>query len=429
MNARMAVVLTVLFASAALGQAENCGPSHPDAVPNRFIIGIATKWQSSTEQFSDVLEGLESVTSARVLPSIRAVEVTGREDLLVPELRKRRLWDYVEHKTPVYYRYGTAKPDDRLYPRQWAHKAMSSETAWDLATNARNAVMAITDSGIDIDHPDLAGNLWWNPAETPGDGVDNDGNGIVDDVHGARWKESEIVSGLVQDDHNHGTWVAGIAGAVGNNAKEGIAGTAWSARLMILKFLHPVSGKTLPAGTDTDAIEALHYAQAHGARVVNASWGSRCYSADLEKAIDDLRKAGILVVAAAGNFGTNNDDDKKTFYPASFKLENVISVLSTTEDQEKAPNSCFGPTSVDLGAPGSEIMTTSIDGYSSRSGTSMAAPFVSAAAALLETQRGRQLSITEFRTRLLSAVDKLPALNGMCATGGRLNLRKLLEAP
>jgi hypothetical protein len=295
---------------------------------------------------------------------------------------------------------------------------LSARDAWSIRTSASNIVVAVIDSGIRASHQDLTNNLWINPGEVAGNGLDDDANGIVDDVHGINATTTPS-SGALTDDFGHGTHVAGIIGATGNNGT-GVSGVAWQARIMTCRFLDR-SGN----GSLSDLQECLDYARAKGARVVNCSFESSVSSVTLSNAFVELRNAGIIVTAAAGNSGTDNDAFPK--YPASFPMDNIISVTATTRTDDQAYN--YGATSVHLGAPGVSIYSTrnfSDSAYTTDSGTSFAAPCVAGAAALLLAEFPG-LTYRQVIDRVLATVDPLPSLAGRCVTGGRLNLARALS--
>jgi subtilisin family serine protease len=293
--------------------------------------------------------------------------------------------------------------------------------AWDTLTSASNIVVAVLDSGIHTTHQDLAPNLWRNPGEIPGNGVDDDGNGYVDDVFGIN---TLATNGVPEDDFGHGSHVAGILGAVGNN-NVGVAGICWRVQIMACKFLD-VHGN----GSVSDAVKCIDYARTNGANIINLSWGDPSFASQaLYDAIDSARAAGIIVVCACGNSGANND--ATPLYPASYNLDNIIAVAATTRSDTLANFSCYGATSVDLGAPGQEVVscwTGSDNNYTVYSGTSMAAPMVAGACALVWA-RFRSENYHQIISRILNHVDPLPALAGKCVSGGRLNVWKAITAP
>lgn len=292
--------------------------------------------------------------------------------------------------------------------------------AWNIAHGTSQTIVAVLDSGVDYTHPDLAANMWRNPGEIAGNGKDDDRNGFVDDVYGADFASND---GDPKDELGHGTHVAGTIGAVGNNGV-GIAGVAWSTRIMALKFMDSQGN-----GYTSDAVRALDYAIAHGAKVVNASWGGGNYNAAMESAIARARAAGVIFVASAGNNGANNDNSP--YYPASYitKSDNVVTVAATDRSDNLASFSNFGAKTVTLTAPGVSINSTRPGNrYVELSGTSMAAPQVAGALAVLWDQHPTW-TYQQILAQLRSSVDVLPSLTGKTQTGGRLNLAKLVGAP
>ena len=268
-------------------------------------------------------------------------------------------------------------------------------------------------------HEDLADNMWVNPDEIPGNGLDDDGDGYVDDVHGINVIAN---TGDPNDDHGHGTHVSGTVGGVGNNSV-GVVGVAWKVQIMACKFLD-ASG----SGFISDAVKCIDYARSKGAKVINASWGSTSFTSQaLHDAIDNLRQAGIIFVAAAGN--SAQDNGVNPIYPASYDLDNIISVAATTRNDDLAVFSNYGATTVDLGAPGDPIFSCwngSDSDYRYFQGTSMAAPHVTGTCALLMAHYPND-NYQQIINRILSNVDPLPSLEGKCVSGGRLNLQKALS--
>lgn len=307
---------------------------------------------------------------------------------------------------------------------------------WDRRTNASSVIVAVTDTGVRYTHEDLAGNMWTNPGETAGNGIDDDGNGYVDGVHGIN---AITNSAPPIDDNHHGTHVAGTIGAVGNNST-GVVGVAWSVRIMALKFLNS-SG----SGSASDAIECIDYATKMRAHIINASWGGTGFSQALREAIARARNQGILFVAAAGNtlYG-GSDNDSYPLYPAGYDLDNVIAVAASTRTDARASYSHWGLVSVHLAGPGGEVpnpyntnyptwtngiystWNSSDSAYQYLAGTSMAAPHVSGALALLWAYEAVE-SYVQLKNRLLSSTDPLAGFSGRCQTGGRLNLNGALS--
>jgi len=279
----------------------------------------------------------------------------------------------------------------------------------------QGVVVAVIDTGIDSTHPDLVNNLWTNPGEIPNNNIDDDGNGYVDDYHGYDFVNDD---GDPTDDNGHGTHIAGIIAADNDNAF-GTVGIAPDAQIMVLKFLDQNS-----EGSTFDAIQAIEYATLMGADIINASWGGEVYSQALNDAIAAAANVGQLVVTAAGNAGTNNDVAPQ--YPASYDLDNVISVGASTASDQLASFSNYGQTSVDLVAPGDNIYSTLPNGqYGTLSGTSMAAPYVTGTAALLRAAYPN-LSPNDLKAVILGSTDVLPELADVVASGGQLNVSQAL---
>lgn len=341
---------------------------------------------------------------------------------------------------------------------------IDADQAWDVTTGTTRMTVAVIDTGIDYTHRDLYLNVWINQGEVPtnlglvdtdGDGlitfydlnhtanagkvkhfnsngyidfqdvlndprwvngVDNDGNGYKDDIVGWNFVKN---NNNPFDDNGHGTHVAGIIGAMGNNGV-GVSGVNHRVQLAALKFL-AADG----SGSTSAAIAALNYAVAKGIPISNNSWGGGGQSTALSTAINNARTAGHLFVAAAGNESRNNDVTPN--YPSNYAHDNIIAVASTDNRDRLSSFSNFGATSVDLAAPGSAILST-IPGnkYASYNGTSMATPFVAGAAALVW---GNEPSLTyaQVRARLLGSVDPIGGLAGKVATGGRLNVFKAIS--
>jgi subtilisin family serine protease len=250
----------------------------------------------------------------------------------------------VEAAEPNYIVRALAAPNDPDFHEQWGLSRIDARGAWSVTTGSADVVIAVLDTGLALAHPDLVGNIWRNPGEIAGNGLDDDGNGLVDDTRG--W-DFIAESNRPMDHNGHGTHVAGILGAVGNNHID-IAGTAWTVSIMPLRFLDSQG-----AGSVFDAVSAIDYARQKGARVINASYGSPFFSRMERDAIEEFCLTGGLFVAAAGNRG-----NAEPTYPASYDLPCIISVAATDENDALAAFSSFDPVSVDLGAPGTDILST-----------------------------------------------------------------------
>jgi len=409
----------------------------PEFKPGELLVKFKT---ASVSSVSDVIEGL----NAEILNHFEMVDVYHiglPESLAIAEaLGLLRNNAQVEYAEPNYVRKASSTfPNDPNFSSQWALYNTGQEGgtpgahinapgAWDVKTGSNATVVAVIDTGVDYNHPDLAGNMWRNLGEIPGNGVDDDGNGYIDDVYGI---DAYNHDSNPLDDFGHGTHCAGIVGARGNNSV-GVAGVNWNVSIMALKFLD-----SWGYGYDSGAIECINYAMMmktlHGVnvRVLSNSWGGADYGQALYDAIQTAGANNILFVASAGNnYGSNND--LIPTYPASYDLLNIIAVAATDHYDDLAYFSNIGPTSVDVGAPGDHVLSTMPTyhvtlndygcamNYDYLSGTSMACPHVSGLAALL-LALNPSYTYTELRTRILSTVETLLSLTGKVLMGGRIN--------
>lgn len=284
---------------------------------------------------------------------------------------------------------------------------IKATTAWSKTTGSSSTIIAVIDTGVYYTHPDLAANIWRNPGEIAGNGIDDDRNGYIDDVYGWNFVSK---NNNPTDDNGHGTHCAGTIAAVGNN-NIGVTGVAWNAKIMPLKFLTATGN-----GYVSDAISAVLYANRMGAHVISNSWGGTQYTQALKDAID---ASPAVVVCAAGNSGLNTDTTPQ--YPSAYTSSNIISVAATDAKDNLAGFSNYGISSVDLAAPGVTIRSTDKNNqYRYLSGTSMATPYVSGVAALIKSANPGMTKY-QIRDRILTTVDKVSSLNGKVATGGRLN--------
>ena len=326
----------------------------------------------------------------------------------------------VEWAEPNYTFTLDATPDDPYYTTQAPYLSrLEMPAAWDYTTGQSDVIIAVLDTGVALDHLDLASGIWTNPqedAENSANGIDDDGNGFIDDVHG--WNFA-LNNNAVADDYGHGTHVAGIAAARINNGI-GIAGMAGGATIMPLKVFFPPPNVL---GTYEDLIRAMIYATDNGARVINMSLGATSYSLGEEAAVDYAWDHGVVVVAAAGNTGRNS-----YHYPAAHR--NAIAVAATDASDKRAGFSTYGDF-VDIAAPGASVFSTYFDPnrpYVYMSGTSMATPHVAGLAGLLFSLNP-QLTNTQVRELIETNVDDLGAAGWDPYFGsGRINARKALAA-
>lgn len=317
-------------------------------------------------------------------------------------------------------------PDDSSFSSLWglnntgqtggvADADIDAPEAWEIQTG-NDVVVGVIDTGIDYTHPDLVNNMWTNPGEIPGNGLDDDLNGYVDDVYGYDFAYND---GDPFDRQSHGTHVAGTIAAESNNG-QGVTGVSWDAQLMAIQFLDD-SGR----GSTFNAIRAVEYATMMGAQLTNNSWGGGGFSQGLHDAIEAAGKANSLFIAAAGNNSRNTD--ASPYYPANYELDNVISVAATDHHDNLSWFSNYGATTVDLGAPGSSIYSTVPGGgYAYKNGTSMAAPHVAGVASLLWSE-DPSLSASEVKQAILDSSDPIAALDGKTLSGGRLNALNALN--
>jgi len=319
-------------------------------------------------------------------------------------------------------------PNDPLVSSQWnlqntgqyaatVGNDINAAQAWRMTTGSRNVVVAVIDSGIDLTHPDLAANIWTNPGDDSGNAVDDDNNGYPNDIHGWNFVDN---NNQVSDGYGHGTHVAGIIGAVGNNGI-GVTGISWQVSLMVLKVQD-----SRGIGYTSSVIKAINYVtmmrRDHGINIVavNASWEAAAgFSVVVQEAIRAEGDAGVTFVAAAGNQASNNDVIPR--YPGNYRLPNVITVAALSTTNTLASMSNYGGTTVDLAAPGSLIQSTFPGGtYGILSGTSMATPQVTGVVALLAAVKPG-ITVAQVRAAILGTTTPVASLAGRVVTGGRLH--------
>ena len=406
-----------------------------ERVPNQFIIKFAKT--VSDDKSKALLQGV----GGRVLHRFRAsgavlveFKANGEKTARLAEtLSRDPRVEYVEANLIIHM---DRTPNDPRFAELYglhntggqggrAGADISAVKAWDVSTGSRNVIVGVIDTGIDYNHPDIKANYWRNPGESGVDengkdksknGVDDDGNGYVDDVLG--WNVVDNTNDPA-DDNGHGTHCAGTIGGAGDDGF-GVVGVNWQVSLVAAKFLDS-SG----SGTLDDAVKAIEYTTALGVDMSSNSWGGGGYSETMDAAIREAEAKDILFLAAAGNDSSDNDRDPH--YPSSYEGENIIAVAATDRADRMASFSSYGATSVDVGAPGVGILSSFPGGRFERlSGTSMATPHVTGVAALIKSVYPKATA-QEIKARILNTTDRISALEGKTLTGGRVNAFAALE--
>jgi subtilisin family serine protease len=420
----LAVLCSVIFFSTAVSAQTT------SAVPGEFIVKFKTQTGGQSRTNAMARLGVERVRHSPLIGAelvrLRAKKI---DQAYVKELLASGAIEYFE---PNYVLTVSAtSPNDTRFSELWGMNNtgqtggtpdvdIDAPQAWDLTTGSNTVVVGIVDTGINYNHPDLAENAWRNTGEIAGNGRDDDGNGVIDDVYGYN---AITHSGDPSDDHGHGSHCSGTIGGVGQNGV-GVAGVNWRVKLMGLKFLGADG-----SGTTDAAIDAINYAvtmrqRGVNIRVLSNSWGGGGASQALGEAIRAANDAGIVFVAAAGNAASDND--LVPSFPSSYDLPNVVSVAAVDHNGNLASFSNFGLTSVDIAAPGVSILSTTLmSNYQTMSGTSMATPHVSGVAALL-LSREPALTPAQVKTRLMTTAKPLAQLNGLIAAPGIVDAYNVL---
>jgi subtilisin family serine protease len=418
-------VLVVVGLALASVQAQQPQPASTAAVPDEIIVRFNPAAADSRRSALLAALGAKELRRYRTL-GIHHVRVPAGQNL-TSVLAQFRAMPEVVAAQPNYIRrvIAPAPPNDPFWVAGllWGLEKIGAKGAWGFSTGDPSVVIADFDTGVDYTHPDLAANMWHNPAEIAGNGQDDDNNGYVDDVHGIDVINANEAPGGPEDpmdDHGHGTHVAGTIAGVGNNST-GVSGVSWNSKILVCKFIDG-NGE----GTDADAIACFDYIVALkqrgvNIRVSNNSWGSTDGPAPaLQGAIDAAGAAGILNVFAAGNDGTDNDAIQH--YPSNLPSPSIMAVAASDEADGRASFSNYGATQVDIAAPGNNIISTYPQGgYAISSGTSMAAPHVAGAAALL-AGLDPSLTVDALKTLLMDSVDVRTEWEDLVVSGGRLNV-------
>ncbi|MDI6800661.1 MAG: S8 family serine peptidase [Thermodesulfovibrionales bacterium] len=413
---------------------------------------IIVKFKSETDhsQIADVHKKINA-TPIKKITNLNGLElVKPPAGMSVKDAVRQYMADpAVEYAEPNYIvKIKTTLPNDIYFPQQWAlyntgqfadgiaGSDIKAYLAWDITKGSNAVTIAVIDTGIDYNHNDLVLNIWNNSGETNCvDDIDNDGNGYVDDCIGWDFVTCSVYdeNGICVtpkapdndpwDDYGHGTFVAGIIGAKGNNAI-GIAGVMWNVKIMPLKVFNSQGYTTISA-----IVDAIVYAVNKGAKIINESFGGYEFSATEYNALNYANSAGVFVAAAAGNESINNDI--YPLYPASFNLPNIISVAATDQKDMLASFSNFGPNSVHVAAPGVYILSTMPDnGYSDKefwAGTSLSTPYVSGVAGLLMTYY-QHFDIYQIKSTIEAYSDYLTNISGLYIKHGRLNAYRAVSS-
>lgn len=419
-KARIVSVVGALFASAFAVAAQ------PESVPGEYVVKLREPLSTYKNQMNVLSQELGSYIKSTIPGQNIVVIKRPVFEIKSSVIKAMAQNPNIEVIEPNYIYRANKTPNDPMLGQLWgmlnvgqadadkqqgvAGNDIDATKAWDIETGSKNVIIAVIDTGVDYTNPDLAPNMWTNAAELNGKtGVDDDGNGVVDDIYGYNTITN---SGDPKDDHGHGSHCSGTIGAKGDDGK-GIVGVNWNTRIMGIKFLD-ANG----SGTLENAIKGIDYATKMGAKIMSNSWGGGGESQTLKEAIERSNKAGALFVAAAGNESNNNDSNPS--YPASYQVANVLSVAAVDNRGQIASFSNYGKTSVHVGAPGVNILSTTTAGYQAWSGTSMATPHVSGIAGLIASHEPN-LTALEIKNRIITTARPIAGLRGKVRGAGFAN--------
>ncbi len=408
----------------------NASPAMRNYVPNELLVKFREGGKPAVNSLTSQLGG----TVETEFIELRWAYVKLPEGFAVSDaIEIYRQDPSIEIVQPNFFYNINATPNDPRYSQLYGMIKIAAPEAWDTTTGDPSVVVAVVDTGIDRTHPDLAANVYQNPGEIAGNGVDDDLNGFVDDFSGWDFLNGDNDPA---DGHSHGTHCSGTIGGVGNNGI-GVAGVNWNVKIMPLKTHDDVVG----GSTSVTVISTFQYVTMMKNRGVNIRATSNSYGGPPEAgtydqavkdAIDASGRSGVLNVFAAGNQLTvdqEENNDVLPTYPGSYNSPSILAVAASDQNDNRASFSHYGLTTVDVAAPGVAIMSTVLNGgYGSKSGTSMSTPHTAGAAALLAAAHP-QLSAASIKATLMNSVDILPQWAGLTMTGGRINVARAIATP
>ena len=423
----IATVVWAVSGQAKISENDALNKNAPEAIPGEYVVSLTPQaaLTASVESLAANFnaESVEPVIEEQGIYLVKK-SVAFQAEAVMSDIQASGMVEIVEPNF-IYRIQGNAKsvvPNDPEFGKLWglhntgqadpkgqtgvAGVDVNALKAWEITKGSDEVLVAVIDTGVDYNIPDLKPNSWVNQAEKDGEaGVDDDGNGYVDDVYGYDFANNDPDP---VDDHGHGSHCAGTIGAHGNDGV-GVVGVAWKVKIVGVKFL-TASG----SGSLEGALKSIDYATKIGVDIMSNSWGGGGFSQTLEDAIKRANDKGILFVAAAGNDNRNNDS--RPTYPAGYEVANVVSVAAIDNKGRRASFSNYGKKTVDIAAPGVNILSTTPGGLKSYSGTSMATPHVSGVAALLKAANPG-FKTDEMKDRLLSTARPTQLMRKFVATG------------
>ncbi len=382
---------------------------------NELVVKINSNFESKVKELEEKYSS-DFVLISNNLYNVKFNLKDYTFDEMINNLNSEEVVDYAEPN--YYFNLAVSPTTEPSYDSQWAindsNFGINLIPIWDEISSNEDVTVAVVDTGVKYDHPDLNDSIWINNSEIAGNSVDDDNNGYVDDYYGWNFADG---NNQINDTNGHGTHVAGIIGAEINGV--GVAGVVPNVKVMSLKVISSDGNIYL-----SDVISAINYAISKGVKIFNFSFGGDVY---IQSFKDLLESKDALFICAAGNGGKDqigDNNDVTPFYPSSYDLDNIISVAATDINGNLAGFSNYGFNSVDVAAPGQDIYSTyNVGGYVYLSGTSMAAPFVTATAALLSSSDSRA-TLSEVRDNIIAGVKDLPSLNGKMSTSGLIDIKQ-----